>query len=322
MQRWGTPVKQWSPAHSRFAIELLTDCRKSLMSKARELDSHMEDEERDRARCERDPDAKPRMIHDVAHTRAVQAYVDKPALLAAALYAQWCADHIANDCVQLDRDLSEFVGQFADDEEHRSLIEHPANSLGFECSVVPSAFPPPFPMALAAPDSLLVGRHTRLDDVRDMLTEAAAAIAHTTTATTESVHGHISWLIGWCAPAATPTLEPEAFEDTAVGLLGEFRQRLLAIGCGLADSDADRDRLLAGAAYTQWIIDELHSGPGSRPCPGEPEALDFSHDGLDGAERIGHRAVDTYLPENRTGPIRTLMQWVMAPRMRDIDDRW
>lgn len=322
MQRWGMPVKQWSPAHSRFAIELLTDCRKSLMAKARVLDSHMEDEERERARCERDPDARPRLIGDVAHTNAVRAYVDKPALLAAALYAQWCADHIANECVQLDRDLSEFVGQFAADEDHLALIEHPANSLGFECSVVPAATPPPFPMALAAAGSLLVGRHTRLDDVRDMLTEAGAAIAHTTTATTEAVHGHISWLIGWCAPAATPLLEPEAFEDTAVGLLGEFRQRLLAIGCGLDESIADRDRLLAGAAYTQWIIDELHSGPGSRPCPGEPAALDSSHDGLAEAERLGHRAVDTYLPENRTGPIATLLQWVMGPRMRDIEDRW
>lgn len=177
-------------------------------------------------------------------------------------------------------------------------------------------------MALAAAGSLLVGQHTRLDDVRDMLTEAAAAIAHTTTATTEAVHGHISWLIGWCTPAATPLLEPESFEDTAVGLLGEFRQRLLAIGYSLDDSEADRDRLLAGAAYTQWILDELHSGSGSRPCPGEPEALDYPHDGLDETERLGHRAVDTYLPENRTGPIRTLMQWVMAPGMRDTDDRW
>ncbi len=322
LQRWGMPVRQWSPTHSRFAIELLTDCRRVLMSIVRELDRHVENEEIDRDRLARDSGLKPMCANDIGHVEALRACVDRPSLLAAALYSQWCADHVANECVQLDKDLSAFVSRFMDGDDALALIEHPDSSRGFACGIVPDSEPPPVPEVLVEAGSLLAGPRTRLDHVRGMLTEAEAALQHTTTATTQVVREHISMLIGWCEPAATPRLEPEAFEDTAVGLLSALRQELLAIGCSLDDGVADRDRLMAGAAYTQWIIDELHSGPGSRPCPGEPATLDGSHDGLAEVERLGHLAVDAYVPDQRNGPIVTLMDWVMNARKRDKEDRW
>lgn len=309
----GGPTTRWSPVHSRFAADLLTECGSALTSITRYLDMHIEIEADCQRRRQRDPGARSIWTDDVEHQHTVHAYIDKSALLAAAAYSYWVADQIVAESAALERDLKGFVSQFTLDNEDALLMQHPDNTFGFAATMtgVQAVDPPPFPAPITTARSLARSQHTRLDSVRDMLTEAAAAVAHTDTM--QSLREHITALIQWCPPPSLPPPPLAPPEPTAV--LASCRQSLLRISDGVDAGTADKARLVSGADYTQWLLDELHSGVGSRPCPGEPEPLNRDYDGLqDVCQSL--RPILSAAPS-----IRALIVWVTRPSI-SAQDRW
>jgi hypothetical protein len=122
----------FSDTYARFAADLLADVRRSLLTITTRLDWSLRD----------NGPGSP------SYRRAEVLSVDKPALVAAAAYAQWIGDHVAYEVAQWrDHDMRRAELAVCDEPDKVALYRHERDDLEL---VSPSFEPPMFPDALQA----------------------------------------------------------------------------------------------------------------------------------------------------------------------------
>lgn len=198
MEKWGTG-ETYSPTHTRFASDLLVDCRTDLLRISADLDQHREDEDALLALADITEDLHAlrasRRLNRAEHFGALKAIAagDRTRIVAAAVYAQWISDSIRWEAARCEKEIQAVLEAFADADD-LTLIRH-ATPLARE--VIAPGDPPPPPTRLESADTLPERARSQLDSIQQWAGQAAWAIGLSDTPTMKALCQHVATFRAW-----------------------------------------------------------------------------------------------------------------------------
>lgn len=204
----------FSLTHADFAAELLEDCRTEFLRVTSTLDEYL---------------LLARHL-DSSDSAAIVACApgNREALVAAAAYAQWLADHIRQQADRWRRaDRNAAASYVAKDPDQAVLLAMREGDEPYS-GVAPSPTPPPHPAALERVDML--PRLRALVTARELCNQALWAATKSDTPAMRSVCGHIETLLRWLqheVANSVPACDREPIEVCSLGDAGALALRML-----------------------------------------------------------------------------------------------
>lgn len=198
MEKWGTG-ETYSPTHTRFASDLLVDCRTDLLRISTNLDQHREDEDTLLALADTVDDLPAlrasRRLNRSEHFDALKAIAagDRTRIVAAAEYAQWISDSLRWEGARCEKEIRSVCEAFAD-ADYLTLIQYEV-PLAREV-IAPGDAPPP-PTRLQSADSLPERARSQLDSIQQLAGQAAWAIGLSDTPTMKALCQHVATFRAW-----------------------------------------------------------------------------------------------------------------------------
>lgn len=198
MEKWGTG-ETYSPTHTRFASDLLVDCRTDLLRISANLDQHRDDEDDLLALADITEDLHAlranRRLNRPEHFGALKAIAagDRTRIVAAAEYAQWISDSLRWEAARCEKEIQAVREAFADADDLK-LIQH---EIPLAREVIAPGDAPPPPTRLESADSLPQRARSQLDSIEQWAGQAAWAIGLSDTPTMKVLSQHAAAFRAW-----------------------------------------------------------------------------------------------------------------------------